>query len=343
MSWYGDAYNNIKDDPWDTAKKVGMGSVTGWATGLGPYGQMAAEAFGMGGGNQNPVTQNMGIGAGPAQVGYQHTPGLQQGTAIAGDYNMQGPGLAEQYGQASMPFYGQQGFGDQWWNQNQGQFGQQGAAEQYQKQFQDKSQGLSANLDPYYDRAKERAVSDIDKSFGARGMFGSSAATGQIGQTVADLEATKARDEANYGLSRAAEQRAWAGLGGNLAGQAQQSELARLMGAGGLAQGFDANALARVNSGMNAALGAQDARRTRVQDMYSNVSQPSMALFGMQGQYLPAAMQNDQALMDASLMFGTGLAQDMVNSDRYATEKWRDDDRHGADMFGNVMTGMKMF
>lgn len=308
---------------------------------MGGMGIPGMDPMNMGLDQSNPVTQGMGITPGPMDyTGYQQSPGLQQGTALAGDYSQQGPGAAEGYYGAAAPFYGQQGFGDQWWNKNQGEFGQPGAAENYQQKFQDKSEGLSANLDPYYDRAKERAFADIDKSFGARGMFGSSAATGQIGQTAADLEAQKARDEANYGLSRAAEQRAWQGLGGNLAGQAQQGELARLMGAGGLAQGFDANALNRVNSGMNAAMGAQDARRQRVQDMFGNVSAPGMALFGMQGQYLPQMIQNDQALMDASMLFGTGMAQDMVNSDRYATEKMRDDDRHVMDMFGSFMGGM---
>ena len=311
----------------------GLGMVSGMTGGGGPMDMLGMD-------QGNPNIGGKGLGWGPPQVGYQQNPGLQGGTAFAGDFNMQGPGAAEGYYQAAAPFYGQQGFGDQWWNQNNQQFNQPGAAEAYQQQFTDKSQGLDADMGAYYDRAKERSFADIDKQFGARGMFGSSAATSQLGQAATDLEAQRARDEAQYGLSRAAEQRGWAGLGGQLAGQAQQGNLARLMGAGGLAQGFDANALNRVNSGMNAAMGAQDARRSRVQDMFGNVSTPSAALFGMQGSYLPMQIQNDQSLMDSAMLFGTGMAQDMVNSDRYATEKMRDDDRHAMDMFGSFMGGM---
>lgn len=328
-----------------------------------------------GGSNENPVIANSpGIGTGPEKVAPQYVPGLGQGRPIAGDFNMQGPGAAESAYNAYMPSYQAPGAGMQWWQQNQGQFGQPGASEDYfqntRQQYQDptnaqgyysdwndKSEGLSADMAPYYDRAKERSTADLDKAFAARGMFGSSASTDAVGQAVTDLEAQRAKDEAQYGLERAAEQRAWSGLGGTLAsaadssnlgyltaGQgaasdAQNAQLARLLGAGGMAQGFDAGQLNRMNAGMNAAGLAQGARRQRVQDMFQNVSTPGSMLFEMDQGYYPAMMGNDQQLMDSSLLFGTGLAQDMVNSDRYATEKWRDDDRHAMDMWGSLKGG----
>jgi len=310
----------------------GLDFFGGGVLGGGPNGGGFQDALGFN--QQNPVTQGMGIGMGPNTVGAWTTPGLQQGTAFEGDYNMQGPGSAEQYYAAAAPFYGQQGFGDQYWQQNQGriQGGPQGLTSNAQTAF---NQGLqtSADMSPYYDRAKERAVSDVDKSFASRGMFGSSAATGQVGQTVADLEAQRSRDEAQYGLQRA-------GMLGSLGSGADASnlgnagmDLSYLQGGANMAGMFDQNALNRVNSGMNAAVGAQDARRTRVQDMFGNTSMPAMAMFGMQQQYLPQMMATDQALMDSSILFGTGLAQDMVNSDRYATEK----DRADADMAAGLM------
>src|SRR5688500_7663291 len=157
-----------------------------------------------GGGDTPHGSNGMGIGRGPPEVAGHTSPGLQQGTAIEGDYNMQGPGAAEQYYAAAAPFYGQSGFGDQYWQQQQGriQGGPQGLTSNAQTAF---NQGLqtSADMSPYYDRAKERAVSDVDKSFASRGMFGSSAATGQVSQAVTDLEAQRSRDEAQYGLQRA--------------------------------------------------------------------------------------------------------------------------------------------
>jgi hypothetical protein len=72
-----------------------------------------------------------------------------------------------------------------------------------------------ATMDPYYDQASKLASAKIDNAMAARGSYGSSNATGQLGAAEVALRAQQAKDEAGYGLSRFAQE-------GSLAGQADQ-------------------------------------------------------------------------------------------------------------------------
>jgi len=371
----------------------GAGTVGGYVGKGAGYVAQAAPAFAGGaaaignafGGPQNP-NAGQGVQPGPPAVAPQTTPGLQPGTPLQGDYDLSGPGALEtRYEETKGQFAPGAGPGGQWWTQNQGSFGSPGIAEssaasqmgrlkngpattdnaqQYLNKYEDKSQGLAANMGGFYDRAQERSAADIDKAFAARGMFGSSAATGAIGQSSADLNADRARAEADYGLKRAAEQRGWSGLeAGAAAGAdasnlsnagmglsyatgeagiaqgAQNAELARLLGAGNLAGGFDAAELNRINSGINAAGAAQGAREGRVQNMFGNVSAPGMATFGMAGQSYPQMFGTDQALQDNAVMMGTGVAQAGQDQDRYATEKQNADLKMAMDAYTMYKTG----
>jgi hypothetical protein len=86
-----------------------------------------------------------------------------------------------------------------------------------------------AGLGPYYEDAKRRAAESIRTAMSARGAYGSSATDDQISQAMTGLEAERANREADYNLQRLAEQRQWEGLGGTLAGAADQQTLNNVM------------------------------------------------------------------------------------------------------------------
>jgi len=78
-------------------------------------------------------------------------------------------------------------------------------------------------LDPYYDNARRKAAEQINQQMAARGLWGSSAAGDMISEANVNLGAEQANREAQYYLDRLGEQRAWQGLGGDLASSADTS------------------------------------------------------------------------------------------------------------------------
>jgi hypothetical protein len=82
-------------------------------------------------------------------------------------------------------------------------------------------------LDPYYDRAKERAMSDISREMAALGAYGSSTAQQMRGEALTDLSAEQANREADFRLRALAEGRGWEALGGQFAGQTESMDFAR--------------------------------------------------------------------------------------------------------------------
>jgi hypothetical protein len=87
----------------------------------------------------------------------------------------------------------------------------------------------SINTDPgfgsYFDTAKSRAQESINRAAAATGSYGSSSANDQVSRAFTDLDGQRALKEADYNLSRLAEQRAWEALGGQLSGQADQQTI----------------------------------------------------------------------------------------------------------------------
>jgi len=73
------------------------------------------------------------------------------------------------------------------------------------------------DLSPYYDYASKLTSAKIDNAMSARGSYGSSNATGQIGAAEMALRADEAKANAQYGLDRYAQE-------GNLAGSADASD-----------------------------------------------------------------------------------------------------------------------
>lgn len=66
------------------------------------------------------------------------------------------------------------------------------------------------DLDIYYDRQAKKAEDRLNRSFAARGMYGSSEATNNISDAMQGLGAEQANREADYNLARLAEKRGWA-------------------------------------------------------------------------------------------------------------------------------------
>lgn len=349
MSWLGDA--------WDTVKDVGGGTanvMTGGAVGSGPLGSgglgglggVAGVIPGVGGmGSMFPGLGGLAGMAGIGGTGGQQTPsGPQVGSQLPAGYgagawpgwpvpptapngqapqqNFQGdfskPGQAEGYWQQNQGAYGAPGAGQQYWNQVAGR-GQQASgntnyAQSAYQQFQNQTPGTP---DPYYDRAAELAARDVNRQMTARGLGDSGAALRHIGDAVGGIRAQQAKDAMDYGLQRA-------GLAGQLgagadvsAARGSQDQLNWLTGLGGLALGTDAAQLNRLNAGMNAALGAQGAQRTRGQDYFGNnmlmgsaLAAPIQGIYGQQ-------MAADQALMDQQLQAYLGYPREALNQNQY--------------------------
>jgi hypothetical protein len=125
-------------------------------------------------------------------------------------------------------------------------------------------------LGAYYENAKNRAAESIARQTAARGSYGSSSANDATARAITDLEGERARQEADYNLRRLGEQRAWEGLGGQLAGAADQTSQGWLNLLSGLGTDASRLGLDRINSGMDAANAAQSAERTRGQDYFNN-------------------------------------------------------------------------
>lgn len=125
----------------------------------------------------------------------------------------------------------------------------------------------------YFENAKNRTAESINRATAATGTYGSSSANDQTSRAFTDLDGQRALKEADYNLARLGEQRAWEGLGGSLAGQADEQSLANSnddqnwmgllskLGIDGARLGLD-----RTNAGFDAANVAGNAERTRGRD-----------------------------------------------------------------------------
>lgn len=138
-----------------------------------------------------PYTSN-GYGTPPGSATAQSfTPTLQPGQGSPADvgYNGNVPGMGENVSKAFLDHYGAEGAPS---NTNYASQAY-GAAQQQ----------APADMSAYYDNAERKSTQAIDKAMAARGSYGSSNAVGQIASASTDLRAQEARDNAQYGLSRA--------------------------------------------------------------------------------------------------------------------------------------------
>lgn len=309
----------------------------------------------MPGAEQLPQNKGFGIGAPGYFEPYQSSPGIQApqgygGPGGGGDFTQRGigenmfgalgdgytrPGMSEGYSAQQLNKYGASGTPGVANNQQQN-------FNQYQANKPDI--GTDAGLDPYYDRARERQSATLDNQLAARGLSTSSGGVGLISDAMKDLNAEQANREADFKLRSLGEQRAWEGLGGQLAqGADQQSDAASanelnwVNGLGGLAANADNAGMYRLNSGMNAANQAQQLEQGRWQQLMNNEMGMADRQSGLMGQEYGNMLGDDQQLLDQSLGMDLGLGAEALNQDYRTQQKHKDDGQWGMDMFQGIM------
>lgn len=275
------------------------------------------------------------------------TPGAAAQTPVGWDFSS--PGVAEQTFQQQQQRFMQPGQAQQWWGANQGQYQQPGEGEQYYSQMRGKfadptaSEGAyaqyqqgPAGLDPYYDRQRTRAAADINNQLSARGGFGSTVGTQQISDAMVGLGAEQANREAAFRLQQQqlggqlagqadAQRMAQMGLGQQMASGAQQLGLSRLGQAGGYAMGLDQFGFQQLAGQLQAAQMAQQARRTRGQDYFSNIYNPAMAAMGLSQQGLNALISGDQSQIDSMVAMMMSRASEQARQVAAAKEQKKAD------------------
>lgn len=153
-----------------------------------------------------------------------------------------------------------------------------------------------ADMSKYYDHASKLASAKIDNAMSARGSYGSSNATGQIGAAEVALRAQEARDNASYGLSRFAQEGALAGAAdqqGNV-GNGIQFQWTK-----GLAD------MARQN---------QELGQGRNQQLWDNNFSLAAAKAGIYGAGANAAIDSVTGATDAALNAKQGVASDALSN-----------------------------
>jgi hypothetical protein len=164
---------------------------------------------------------------------------------------------------------------------------------------------LQPQFDSYYDRMKDKVMSDVNSQAAARGSYGSNSALNNSIGAGLDIEAQRAKAATDFSLADSANQREWQGLLGNQARGADLTGLgifgSKLQGAqfgldktrlGGdlafkaegmdfdknktqaeLAFGLDDQKLERLGAGISTAFGSSDRHRQQLRDALSAAGQ----------------------------------------------------------------------
>lgn len=212
------------------------------------------------------------------------------------------------------------GAGQQFWNGVKGNFNTMTPAEQsMQRGYTGKNNALSAfgqtqarlpnsfqpQFDAYYDRMKDKVMSDVNTQSAARGVYGGSPALNNSIGAGLDVEAQRAKAATDFMFQDSQNQMNWlnslsqqgrtadlTGLDifganekaarfgldrtktyGDLAFQADESELARDRERAKLAFGLDEQRGARLGSAVNAGLGVSNAELSRLNSAMSAAGQ----------------------------------------------------------------------
>lgn len=218
------------------------------------------------GAGQDPTGSNQVPYGGPSRISdVQPSTAYQPQAAQAPQYNPFGsldqttPGMGEQYANSALSYYGANGM--------------PGRSSQAYDSFMGST---PADMSPYYDNAVNHAQNDINTQLAARGMYGSSAGVGQIANATTNLRAQEAKDNAQYGLSRAQ-------LGGSLASTADQNQLAWTSGLGDLA------------------FRGQTGQMQRGQNVFNDQMMMSGQLAGMEGNAYDQMFNSDQQNLDNTM------------------------------------------
>lgn len=168
---------------------------------------------------------------------------------------------------------------------------------------------LQPQFDAYYDRMKQKAISDANSQSAARGVYGSNAALNGVNAQALDVEAMRAKDATDFSLKDSDNQRAWldslSGQGaaadssgvsaynanvagakqgldktktlGDIAFNADTSTLSRDKFNVDSAETLDKLKMDRLGAGVSTAFGSDDRHRGRLNDAFgaSDVAQGS--------------------------------------------------------------------
>jgi hypothetical protein len=256
------------------------------------------------------------------------------------------PGRTEQL--AGQGLFDEPGQREQYWNQVMGRFtGTEPTSNRAEEAYQAYQSGRpdfqkEPGYGAYYEDAATRLQNRMDKTSAARGSYGSSVALGLQGDALAGLEADRARTEADYGLRRLGEERAWMGLGGELGRGADisslagsQNELSYLTGGAGIAGGAAGDELARqglavtaataadgaelnrLAAGMNAAGMAQKLEEARMSGQLDNLIKVGSMLAGMSQEAYTAMIERELGLASGTLSGGIAGASSALNQGNF--------------------------
>ena len=181
-----------------------------------------------------------------------------------------------------------------------------GAAESYYASVMGKGPGtsVSANLDPYYERARERTGADVNKQLAARGQFGSSTGMGMLGDALGGLSAEQANREADYGLRRSQNELGWLGGMGGLAGQ------------------------------------AQNAQQRRIGDLFGYQTALGDRASGQYFDQMNKLLGDDQNAMQAAMLSEMGLADQALQQGYRTPARILDESKQGAGILGGLLGGI---
>lgn len=260
--------------------------------------------------------------------------GIQEGQAQShmSSLNMSGPGAGEQYyannsGAWQSPSFGEvnnQGLVGQYSDPNARPATTQNSQDWF-NQYKGSMPSISAEpgFGAYFENAKNRAAESINQAMAARGAYGSSAANDQTARAFTDLEGQRALKEADYNLARLGEQRAWQGLGGQMAGQADTMGLNLNQNERQWADllsklGMDASQLGlqRTNAGMDAALGGQAAQRARGNDYFNQQMAMGDRMADLYKTVVLPGLDNDAAMMEQASSGGIAEGNQAANNER---------------------------
>lgn len=170
-----------------------------------------------------------------------------------------------------------------------------------------KGMATDPGLGAYYDNAKKRTTESINQTMAARGAYGSSAANDQLSRAYTDLDADRAKNEADYMLKRQ-------GLGGQLASAADASSRARsqdeqawtdLLGK----LGIDSSRLGISRMALGGTLSANGSadKRNFGQDAFNNEFTMGKTLSDLFRSIMQPALDDDAAMLDK--VVSSGVAQ----------------------------------
>lgn len=224
----------------------------------------------------------------------------------------QDPWFGETWNQNNMGGIGKEGAGQNYWHGISGSFNTMGdnvvggytgpnrAAEAYELTKGMLPGSMQPQFDAYYDRMKDKAMSDVNAQSASRGAYGSNAALNSSIGTGLDIEAQRAKAATDFMLEDSANQRAWQDtlggqarnadisgldafdrdlrgaqfgldrtkLGGDLAFEAERMAFDKDKTLSDIAFGIDDHRRNRLDSGISTGIAAHEARQRQVNDAF---------------------------------------------------------------------------